>query len=121
MTTYVKRFKLLIWLLLLWHTNGLAQSESSANVLAEGHWVEVRGSYQLDGSFLAQRLDLVQPEDDEFLIGTITGVPESGYFTLLGRRVKAQEKARFDRVDRNALQGVRVKVEGHFAVPTLES
>lgn len=114
MTTYAKRFDLLVWLLLLWHTTGLAQSESSASVLAEGHWVEIRGSYQAGGNFLAQRIDLVEPEDNDVLIGTITSVPESGYFTLLGQRVKAQEKAKFDRVDRNALQGVRVKVEGHF-------
>jgi alginate production protein len=114
MTTYLKRFTLLIWLLPLWHTTGTAQTESSAGVLTAGHWVEVRGSYQRDGNFLAQRVELVQPEDNEVLIGTITGVPERGYFILLGMRVRAQEKARFDKVDRNALQGVRVKVEGHF-------
>lgn len=113
MTTYSNNFKALIGLLLLWHTAGFAQGESSADVLEEGHWVEVRGSYQTDGNFLAQRVDLVQPEDNNILIGTITAVPERGYFILMGQRVKAKAEARFRNVDKNALEGVRVKVEGH--------
>ena len=114
MTTCAKTVKTLIWLLLLWHVNSLAQGESTAGVLAEGHWLEVRGSYRAGGNFQAQRVDLVQPDDNEVLIGTISSVLETGDFTLLGQPVKAQEKARFDRVDRNALEGVRVKVEGHY-------
>lgn len=114
MTTDSNSFKVLIGLLLLWHTTSFAQGDSGVDVLEEGHWVEIRGSYQAGGKFLAQRIDLVQPEDNNVLIGTITGVPESGYFMLLGQRVKATEKARFSKVDKDALKGVRVKVEGHY-------
>ena len=114
MTTLPKRFKQLMWLLLFWHGAALAQGNAPATILAEGHWVEVRGYYQANGDFLAQRVDLLQPDDTEVLIGTITGVPESGYFILLGQRIKAQEKAKFEGVDESALTGKRVKVEGHF-------
>ncbi|MFQ5548278.1 MAG: alginate export family protein [Woeseia sp.] len=102
------------WLLLLAHATCLAQSQSSVDVLTEGHWLEVRGSYQSDGSFLAQRVDLVQPSRYESLIGTISRVQQGRHFTLLGQRVEVQEKTDFGRVDRNALQGMRVKVEGYY-------
>ncbi|MFQ6005297.1 MAG: alginate export family protein [Woeseia sp.] len=114
MKKLLKVFSTPAWLLLFAHATCLAQSESSVNVLAEGHWLEVRGSYQSDGTFLAQRVDLVQPGRYESLIGTVTRVQAGGYFTLLGQRVQVQEKTEFGRVNRNALQGRRVKVEGYY-------
>ncbi len=91
-----------------------AQSESSVDVLAEGHWLEVRGSYRADGTFVAQRVDLVESGRHEILIGTISRVQDGGHFTLLGQHVKVQEKTTFSRVNKNALEDVRVKVEGYY-------
>ena len=114
MRKLLNSFTTLAWLLLFAAATCFAQSESSVDVLAEGHWLEVRGSYQADGSFLAQRVDLVQPGRYEILIGTISRVQDGGHFTLLGQRVEAQEKTTFGRVDRDALERVRVKVEGYY-------
>ena len=114
MHTLLDAYRSLTWLLLFAQATCLAQFESSVDVLAEGHWLEVRGRYQADGTFLAKRVDLVQPDRYETLIGTISSVQEDGYFTLLGQRVKARGNVTFDRVDRNVLEGVRVKVEGHY-------
>ena len=114
MRKFLNAFTTPAWLLLLAHATCLAQPESFVDVLAEGHWLEVRGSYQADGSFLAQRVDLVQPDRHETLIGTISGVQAGGHFTLLGQRVEVQEKTTFGRVDTNPREGVRVKVEGYY-------
>ncbi len=91
-----------------------AQLESPATTLQEGHWLEVRGIYQGGGSFEAQRLDLIQPERYETLIGNITSVDKNGYFTLLDQRVEIHEKTNFTALDANALAGLRVKAEGYF-------
>ena len=112
MRKFLNAFTTPAWLLLLAHATCLAQPESFVDVLAEGHWLEVRGSYQADGSFLAQRVDLVQPDRHETLIGTISGVQEGGHFTLLGQRVEVQEKTTFGRVDPTPLEGVIVTPSG---------
>ena len=114
MRKFVDAFTTSTWLLLLTHGTCFAQPDFSVDIMAEGQWLEVRGSYQADGAFLAQRVDLVQPGRHEILIGTISGVQIGDHFTLLGQRVEIQEKTTFDRVDRNALDGVRVKVEGYY-------
>ena len=114
MHTLLDAYRSLTWLLLFAQATCLAQIESSVDVLAEGYWLEVRGSYQADGTFLAKSVDLVQPGRYETLIGTISSVQEDGYFTLMGQRVKARGKVTFDGVNRNALEGVRVKVRGHY-------
>ena len=114
MKRYLEAFSTSAWLLLLAHGTCLAQSESFVDVLTEGHWLEVRGSYQADGSFLAQRVDLVQPGRYEILIGTISSVQEGGNFTLLGQNVEPQQKTIFRNVNRNALERRRVKVEGYY-------
>ena len=101
-------------LLLFAHGTSLAQSESFVDVLTEGHWLEVRGFHQADGSFLAQRIDLVQPGRYEILVGTISGVQTGGNFTLLGQRVEVQRKTGFRNVNGNALEHKRVKVEGYY-------
>ena len=104
MKRFLEAFSTSAWLLLLAHGTCLAQSESFVDVLTEGHWLEVRGSYQADGSFLAQRVDLVQPGRYEILIGTISSVQEGGNFTLLGQNVEPQQKTIFRNVNRNALE-----------------
>ena len=114
MRTPLESYGTLPLLLLLAQATSLAQTESSTGVLAEGQWLEVRGSYEAGETFLAQRVELVQPGRYETLIGTVSSVREGDHLTLMGQRVEAGEKTTFSSVDRSALEGVRVKVEGHY-------
>lgn len=106
--------RFLLWLLPLVHATCLAQAESAAELLSVGQWLEVRGSYGANGSFLAARVELLQPGRYETLIGTIRGSHDAGPFTLLGQRVQLHEKTTFGGLDRSALEGTRVKVEGYY-------
>jgi len=91
---------------------------SKPDVLRVGHVVEVRGSLEADGRFVAQKLELVDAGEDEFLIGT---VPEDQTdplaFTLLGQPVETNEETKWDGVARGSLAGQRVKVEGSYKGP----
>jgi len=92
----------------------LARADSSVDILREGQWLEVRGSYAGNGRFVAQRVDLVQPDRYEVLIGTAEPSEREGYFVLLGQPVEVQDKTDTRRLGEGGVAGARVKVEGYF-------
>lgn len=111
--------------ILLWFSIGLAlvcstlsadeEEESPVGVVEVGHWLQIRGEYLGDGRFVPRNLELVSPERYDELIGTIQDFEaREGRFVLLGVSVQIEDKTTFARVDRNALDGARVKVEGYF-------
>ncbi len=92
----------------------------SANEFEEivpGHWLEVRGGLDEKGVFQAQRVNLIEPESEEVLIGTITETDGTEQITLLGQMAQISEKTRFNKVTAGQLANLRVKVEGHYRGP----
>jgi len=82
-----------------------------------GHWVEVRGQLDDEGVFVAQRVELIDPQSEEVLIGTIPASSEPGKFVLLGQPVQLSDRTTFNKVVEAELLNKRVKVEGHYRGP----
>lgn len=92
-----------------------AEFESPLSAVREGHWLEIRGRYEPGGEFIAARIDVIQPQRYEVLIGTISRQDdEKGTFGLLGENVEIIDKTTVDRLQADALTGQRVKVEGYY-------
>lgn len=83
--------------------------------LKVGHWVEFKGELDADGRFVAASLEVLPPDDTHVLIGTVTAVdaPRSTFF-VLNQEVRVSERTQWKDVSLAAVQGKRVKVEGHF-------
>lgn len=102
------------WLMLLsLLLSGVLQADELDSIVP-GHWVELRGGLDEQGVFLVQRVDLIEPESEESLIGTVPTTVESNEFTLLGQPVQISQKTRFSKVSASDLSNKRVKVEGHY-------
>jgi len=82
--------------------------------IREGHWLEIRGSYQGEGVFGAARVEIIHKQRYEVLIGTISAQDGIGGFMLLSESVEVVDKTTFERVDRDHLVGQRVKIEGYY-------
>lgn len=93
---------------------GAERVESDPGVIEVGHWLEVRGSWSGNTIFRAEKLELMEPQRRELLIGTVRGRPRGDEFLLLGQPVRLSEKTDFEGIERRALAGARVKVEGHY-------
>lgn len=87
---------------------------SDPGAIVAGHWLELRGNKDDDGVFVAQRAELVEPQDKSVLIGTVTSADEVGEFQLLGQPVQFSGKTVFRKLESQRLLDQRVKVEGHF-------
>ena len=85
--------------------------------IVAGNWVEVRGQLDDQGIFIAQRVDLVEPESEEILIGTVLTPSDPGGFILLGQAVQVSDKTTFNKVAAAKLLNKRIKVEGHYRGP----
>lgn len=87
---------------------------SEPEVIQVGHWLEVRGRWSGSALFQAERVELMEPQRREVLIGTVRGRPHGDELLLLGQPVRLSEKTDFEGIDRKDLAGARVKVEGHY-------
>ena len=85
--------------------------------IVPGHWLEVRGELDEHGIFQAQRIDLIEPQDEEVLIGYFSASSVAGEFELLGQRVQISPKVQFRKVESDYLLNKWVKVEGHYRGP----
>lgn len=86
-----------------------------AEELRVGHWVEIRGDLRPDDRFHASAVDAMTPQTEEILLGTASSVDVAdSRFQLLGRTVRVSEKTEWKDVSLRSLEGVRVKVEGHW-------
>lgn len=92
----------------------LAQVLSTPEAIREGHWLEIRGELDANGIFQAQRIEIVHSQRYQVLIGTAQKSPRENQIRLLGRDVELNEKTTFEKVDRDELDGSRIKVEGYF-------
>ena len=82
-----------------------------------GHWIEVKGTLQ-GGQFFADAVEVIDPEDEESIIGTVERVaPDGTWFTVLGQRVTVSERTKWRKISLEKLEGARVKVEGHYRGP----
>ncbi|MCP3915347.1 MAG: hypothetical protein GY711_07310 [bacterium] len=105
-------------LLMLVATEARGQT-SPATQLRTGHWLAVRGRLDATGTFVASKAELIDPRDNEVLIGTVTSVAASGDdASLLGMRLSIGERTLFEQLHRTRLEGARVEVEGHYRGPT---
>lgn len=110
--SYVLR--LLVCLLPLCLVASFPAIANEMNDIVPGHWLELRGKLDEQGVFIVARADLVEPETDEVLIGTISEVTGADEFILLGQAIQISQKTRFSKVDASNLLDKRVKVEGHY-------
>ena len=103
-----------LWLFLLCLVLAIPAMGNEMDEVVPGNWVEVRGKLDDKGVFIAERVDLTEPGDEEVLIGTVPTSSESGEFELLGQAVQISPKTSFSKVAGTKLLNKRVKVEGHY-------
>ena len=48
------------------------EAETSPTELRVGHWVQVKGSLEGRNRFRAAEIEVLEPEDNEVLVGTVT-------------------------------------------------
>lgn len=106
--------RLIPWSLLLCMLISLPIKASEINNIVPGNWVELRGAMDDNGIFVAERVDLIDPESDEVLIGTISEHSVAEEIVLLGQAIQISQKTRFSKTDPENLLDKRVKVEGHY-------
>ena len=106
-----------LWLLLACIILSFTAQGSELDDVVPGNWVEVRGKLDEQGGLVAQRVDLIEPQREEVLIGTVPTSSQSGEFTLLGQAVQISPKTTFHKVEGTELLYKRVKVEGHYRGP----
>lgn len=94
---------------------GTAPAQSLQD-LQVGHWIEAKGDV-VDGVVLASEIELLEPEDEQELIGTVERMLSPTRFLLLGQQVNVSAKTSFADVQAGDLTGMRVKVEGHYRGP----
>ena len=97
---------------------GARQAEAltdQAQALEVGHWLSIRGRTGSHGEFLAERVELIDPQRYEELIGTALEDPTSpARFTILGHVVESNIDTRLDDLSRTDLIGRRIRVEGYY-------
>jgi alginate production protein len=87
----------------------------SVDVLRAGHWIEAKGQLTASGNFAASSIEVLDPEDEEFLVGAVTRVDrKGGWIVVLGQRVSVTDRTRLRNVSFDQLLGERVKVEGYY-------
>lgn len=96
----------------------LALQQEGPRDLEIGHWVEVRGLVSESGSFDAQSLAVLPPQEYELLVGTVTSAPHAADgFLLLGQPVSVSDKTTWLKIAPGEVVGARVKVEGRWRGP----
>jgi len=113
-SAYLKQVLRLSLLLFVWPAVSFA---TSAGDIVPGHWLQVRGELDEQGVFQVQRLNLIEPRDEEEMIGRLSASSDSNQYLLFGQRVVVSDKTRYRRIDEGELAGARVKVEGHYRGP----
>lgn len=99
----------------------LAQEQESSPLatLRVGHVLEVRGDFDAQGRFVAQKVELLPADEDDTLIGTVPADDDDlASFTLLGQRVLTDETTTWSNIEKGSLAGKRIKVQGTYKGPT---
>ncbi len=110
-------FGMSLWLLLS-VAQGAEIPTDAMLQLQVGHWVELRGALdQRAQEFCVERIELLEPEKHEYLVGTARAPANEQNFELLGQRIKVSKKTQFEQVDASEIDGMQVKVVGYFRGP----
>ena len=105
------------WLLLLLFVWPAVSFATSAGDIVPGHWLQVRGQLDEHGVFKVQRLNLIEPQDEEEMIGRLSASSAANRYLLFGQPIEVSDKTRLRRIEDSQLAGARVKVEGHYRGP----
>lgn len=90
----------------------------SAEDIRVGHWIEARGDLADADVLLAVKVEIMAPEKQEILIGTVPeDTEDAARFWLLGQEVHTSAKTEWDGVTPGSLPGSRVKIEGYYRGP----
>lgn len=96
----------------------VARGELPLEALSVGHWVTVRGALDAEGLFVAESVELIEPQELEELIGTVPE-RENGRTKLMlfGQEVHLSAKTDWSGLEPGPLGGQRVKIEGLLRGP----
>ena len=94
--------------------DGSGNGGDGPGIVRVGHFLEVRGTFDREGLFVAERVELLPPEDD-VIIGTVREKPSARErFVLNGQEIHASARTEWKGVHPSALVGERIKVEGRW-------
>lgn len=89
------------------------EDEGDAHDLRVGHWVEVKGRYQGARRLVAGEIEVLPPDDDWTLVGTVESVDFARErFSVLGQIVHVSSKTSWEGVSLGEIKGRRVKLKG---------
>lgn len=91
-----------------------ASAQSVRDDLRVGHWVQAKGALDESGVFVVGEIEVLEPDDQETLIGTVNRVLDREHFELLGLRVSVSGKTEWKDVELGDLEGNQIRVKGHF-------
>lgn len=95
----------------------LAAPQEGLERLTVGHFVEIRGVLTEPGRFVAEKVELLDPDDD-VLIGSVEGKDASPErFRLLGQVVETDGETSWPEELGRRVAGQRVKLEGSWKGP----
>ncbi|MBK7877351.1 MAG: alginate export family protein [Planctomycetes bacterium] len=108
---------LVLFVLALFTSRAAAQSFDDLRV---GHWVEVKGKLAEGRRFEAEALEVLAPDDQNVLIGTVDRVDvDGGRLFLLAQEVHVSDKTDWgEGLSLAKLEGKRVKAQGRYRGPT---
>ena len=86
----------------------------SADELAVGHWVRLKGELAADGVFRVSEVEALAPAEQNALVGTVARQISPARFELLGQEVHVSATTRWRGISAGDLAGARVKVEGDY-------
>lgn len=112
MTADVRRRLLALLLLFLCAPLVGAQDQAGLRV---GQWLRVKGELVAPGEFRADEIEVMEPDDEESLVGTPTDVTDSGSkFKLLGLPVETSARTDWHGIVSSELGRLQIKVQGHY-------
>jgi len=92
----------------------VAPAQEAAKVLREGHWVQVKGTMDANGRFVAQEIELLEPDDKEVVIGVVTRIVSREEVEMLNLRVRLSGKTEWRDTGLGDLEGRLTRVQGRY-------
>ncbi len=97
--------------------DALAAPRQGVEVLRVGQWVKVKGALDQSGLFVAGEIEVLPPEEDQTLTGTVERLVDRERFMILGQRVRLAADTRWRKLSLGDLEGARIRVEGSYRGP----
>jgi alginate production protein len=90
------------------------QQTLDRDLLKVGHWVKVKGGLDNSGVFVADEIEVLDPDDKENLVGTVQRIVDRDRFLILNQEVRLSGKTEWDDIGLGDLEGARVRVQGYY-------